>query len=133
MSKLKTAISQLLQPLPADVRAEYPTDSFNIASTLPTITIGIKEAKIYNKFAEVEENTPRAMEVTVKIGIYVRKSQDSAQAYELFNSAAELMLNSTELYAQEISCTELEYIPDLRHYRLSVTAVFKFQEEVWQL
>ena len=122
-STLQTELFDILSPLcdRADVKIQFPPSEFDIAATKPTITVSIKTASLYNVYAK---NSPFPVAVTLSMGVYVPKSSDSNICYNLFSEAARLLFEG-EISVESVSCGELEYIPDLRHYRLGFEAKLK--------
>ena len=122
-STLQTELSDILAPLCDDtnLRVQFPLTDFDVASTKPTITVSIKNAAIYGVYQKLAKTSPFPVCLTVAVGIYVPKSCDSARCYELFSEVTRLLCES-ELSVEKVSCGEMEYIPDLRHYRLALEA-----------
>ncbi len=110
-------LSELLSPVDAELLIQYPRQNFNIASGNPTVTVSIKDIKIYDRFNRVDTDAPLISAVTLGLGIYVPKRLDSATAYRLFSEIANLLFGG-DLGVQKVSCQSLEYLPDLRHYCL---------------
>ena len=122
-STLQTELLEALSPLRdrAELRVQFPPSEFDVSADKPTITVSIKTVSIYNAYAK---NSPFPVTATVSVGVYVPKSSDSTLCYTLFSEVARLLLESA-LSLKEISCNELEYIPDLRHYCLRLEAKLK--------
>lgn len=122
-STLQTELLDILSPLRdrAELRVQFPPSEFDVSADKPTITVSIKTVSIYNAYAK---NSPFPVTATVSVGVYVPKSSDSSLCYTLFSEVARLLLESA-LSLKEISCDELEYIPDLRHYCLRLEAKLK--------
>ena len=122
-STLRTELFDALSPLcdRAELRVQFPPSEFDISSVRPTITVSIKTASIYNLYSK---NSPFPVTVTLAAGIFVPKSSDSAVCYALFSEMAKLLFESG-LSLKEITCGELEYIPELRHYCLKTKAELK--------
>lgn len=118
-STLQSELFDTLSPLcdRAELKIQYPLAEFDVASAKPTITVSIKNASIYNLYAKVAETSPFPVNVTLAFSVYVPKSSDSSLCYELFSEVVKLLLSGT-VSAEQISCGELEYVPDLRHYLL---------------
>ena len=118
-STLQSELFDTLSPLcdRADLKIQYPLTEFDVSSAKPTITVSIKNASIYNLYAKMAEIGPFPVNVTLAFSVYVPKASDSKICYELFSEAVRLMLSGA-LSAEQISCGELEYVPDLRHYLL---------------
>ena len=122
-STLQTELLEALSPLRdrAELRVQFPPSEFDVSADKPTITVSIKTVSIYNAYAK---NSPFPVTATLSVGVYVPKSSDSTLCYSLFSEVARLLLESA-LSLKEISCEELEYIPDLRHYCLRLEAKLK--------
>lgn len=125
-STLQTELSQILSPLcdRAELRVQYPLTDFDISSPKPTITVSIKNASIYSVYQKLAETAPYPVSLTVAVGIYLPKSSDSAVGYELFSEVTRLLCESA-LAVERVVCDEMEYVPELRHYRLKVEAKLK--------
>ena len=120
---LQTELLDILSPLcdRAELRVQFPLSDFDVSADKPTITVSIKTISIYNAYAK---NSPFPVTVTLSVGVYVPKASDSSLCYSLFSEVSRLLLESA-ISLKEISCTELEYIPDLRHYCLKLEAKLK--------
>lgn len=125
-SWLQERLSELLSPVAAEVLIQYPQQNFDIASDHPTVTVSIEKIELYDRFNRVENDAPLVSAATLGLGIYVPKRLDSALAYRLFSETAKLLFEG-DLGAEKVSCKNLEYLPDLRHYCLKGEAELKPQ------
>lgn len=116
-SWLQERLSEVLSPVSAEVLLQYPKQNFDIASDHPTATVSIEKIEIYDRFNKVDTDAPLISEVTLGLGIYVPKRLDSAKVYRLFSEISNLLFDG-DLGVEGVSCKNLEYLPDLRHYCL---------------
>ena len=123
-SYLQERLCEILLPISASLRIQYPQLDFDIASKSPTVTVSIKDIKVYDRF--LGNDAPLVSVANLAIGIYIPKLSDSAYAYRLFSEIANLLFES-DLGVERVSCDSLEYLPDLRHYCLKGEAILKPQ------
>ena len=125
-STLQTELFEILSPLcdRAQLQIQYPQTDFDVSASSPTITVSIKNASIYNLYSKIAENSPFPVNVTLAFGVYVPKAKPSSICYELFSEVARLLFSGS-LSVEQVSCEQLEYVPDLRHYLLKGSAKLK--------